>query len=130
MPYGPSHNSRRVRRKKAGLTPLLRYSVEDVDTTRAHLLPFSLPVGAEHCVAPPHCWAELGYLPYLPDTKEALRLPLLRLATGLLFSQHTTMRPREPIITNADEFAVNFEGVCVLFSNFLRPGDLRREPMS
>jgi hypothetical protein len=92
MPHGPSQNARRVRRKKAGLAPLLRNSVEDVDTARAH--------------------------------------PLLRLATGLLFSQRTRMRPREPIITNADEFAMNFEGVCVPFSNVLRAGDFRREPMS
>ena len=118
MPYGPSQNARRVRRKKAGLAPLLRDSVEDVDTARAHPIPSSFPVGAEHFVAPPLCWAELGYLPYLPDTKEALRLPLLRLATGLLFSQRTPMRPRKPIITNADEFAMYFEVVCVPLSNF------------
>jgi hypothetical protein len=80
------------------LAPLLRNSVEDVDTARAHPLPSSFPVGTELFVAPPLCWAELGYLPYLPDTKEALRLPLLRLATGLLFSQRTLMRPREPIL--------------------------------
>src|SRR5918993_565631 len=57
--------------------------------------------------APPLCWAELSYLPCLPDSKGALRLPLLRLATGLLFSQRTPMRPREPIITSADEFAMS-----------------------
>jgi hypothetical protein len=129
MPYGPSQNARRVRRKNADLAPLLRNSVEDVDTAQAHPLPSSFPVGAELFVAPPLCWAELGCLPYLPDTQGALRLPLLRLATGLLFSQRTPMRPREPIITNADEFAMNFEGVCILFSNFLRAGELRREPM-
>jgi hypothetical protein len=78
----------------------------------------SFPVGAEHFVAPPLCWTELGYLPYLPDAKEALRLRLLRLAMGMLFSQRTPMRPREPIITIADEFAMNLEGVCVPFSNF------------
>jgi hypothetical protein len=98
MPYRPSQNARRGRRKEAGLAPLLRNSVEDVDTARAHPLPSSFPVGTELFVAPPLCWAELGYLPYLPDTKEALRLPLLRLATGLLFSQRTLMRPREPIL--------------------------------
>jgi hypothetical protein len=90
--------------------------------------PLSLLGGALYY--PAALLAERGYLPYLPDTKEALRLPLLRLATGLLFSQRTPMRPREPIITNADEFAMNFEGVCVLFSNFLRAGELRREAMS
>ena len=127
MPYGPSQNARRVRRKKAGLAPLLRNSVEDVHTARAHPVPSSLPVGAEHFVAPPLCWAELGYL---PDTKEAVRFPLLRRVTGLLFSQRTPMRPREPIFTNTDEVAMNFEGLCVPFSNVLRAGDLRREPMS
>jgi hypothetical protein len=33
------------------------------------------------------------------------------LATGLPFSQRTRMRPREPIITKADELAMNLEGV-------------------
>jgi len=33
------------------------------------------------------------------------------LATGLPFSQRTRMRPREPIITKADEFAMNLEGL-------------------
>ena len=130
MPYASSQNARRVRREKAGLAPLLRNSVEDINTTRAHPLPFTFPVGAEHFVAPPLCWADLGYLPYLPDTKEALRFPFLRLATGLLFSQRAPMRPCEPIITNADEFAMNFEGVCILFSKFSRAGEFRREPMS
>jgi hypothetical protein len=115
MPYGPSKNARRVRRKKASLAPLLRHSVEVFDTARAHPLPSPFPVGAELFVAPPLCWPGLGYL---PDTKEALKHPLLRLATGLLFSQRTPMRPREPIITIADEFAMNFEGVCVPFSTF------------
>jgi hypothetical protein len=118
MPCASSQNARRVRREKAGLAPLLRNSVEDVNTTRAHPLPFSFPVGAELFVAPPLCWADIGHLPYLPDTKEALRFPFLRLATRLLFSQRAPMRAREPIITNADEFAMNFEGICILFSNF------------
>jgi hypothetical protein len=109
MPYASSQNARRVRREKAGLAPLLRNSVEDINTTRAHPLPFTFPVGAEHFVAPPLCWADLGHLPYLPDTKEALRLPFLRLATGLLFSQRAPMRPCKPIITNADEFAMNLK---------------------
>ena len=33
------------------------------------------------------------------------------LATGLPFSQRTRMRLREPIITKADEFAMNLEGL-------------------
>ena len=78
MPYGPSKNARRVRRRKAGLALLLRNSVEGFDTARTH--------------------------------------PLLRLATGLLFSQRTPIRSREPMVTIADEFAMNFEGACVLFS--------------
>jgi hypothetical protein len=53
----------------------------------------------------------------------------------LPFSQRTPMRQREPIVTNADESAMNFEGVCVLFSELFsswgelaesRAADVRR----
>jgi hypothetical protein len=129
MPHGPSQNAQSPK-EEGGLGTSPEEQRRRCRYCSSASAPLVFASRAEHFVAPPLCWAELGYLPYLPDTKEALRLPLLRLATGLLFAQRTPKHPREPIITNADEFAMNFEGVCIPFSTFLRAGDLRREPMS
>jgi hypothetical protein len=41
-----------------------------------------------------------------------------RLTTGLPLSQRTRMCPQEPIITRADEFPMNFEGLGVSFRHF------------
>jgi hypothetical protein len=46
MSHGPSENAFSVQKEKAGLVPLLS-SVEDVDTTGVHPLPFPFPVGAK-----------------------------------------------------------------------------------
>jgi hypothetical protein len=41
-----------------------------------------------------------------------------RLTTGSPLSQRTRMCPQEPIITRADEFPMNFEGLGVSFRHF------------